>query len=109
VAFLHRGRLVAQGTPSELKAGLRRDAVWVEWPGLTQRAADEIAGWEDVGALTWSAPTLHATVDAASTFVPRLFTLAGDGIRSVRVRESTLEDAYFDIVGAALTGDEAGA
>ena len=107
VAFLHRGRLVAQGTPSELKAGLRRDAVWVEWPGLTQRAADEIAGWEDVGALTWSAPTLHATVDAASAFVPRLFTLAGDGIRSVRVRESTLEDAYFDIVGAALTGDEA--
>src|SRR3989442_1309326 len=30
VAFMHRGRLVAQGSPAELKAGLRRDAVWVE-------------------------------------------------------------------------------
>lgn len=109
VAFLHGGRLAAQGTPSELKAGLRRDAVWVEWPGLTQPLADEIESWEGVGALTWAAPTLHATVDAASTFVPRLFTLAGDGIRTVRVRESTLEDAYFDIVGAALTDEEASA
>jgi ABC-2 type transport system ATP-binding protein len=107
VAFLHRGRLAARGTPAELKAALRRDAVWVEWPEFPPALADEIAAWEGVGRLTWSPPVLHATVDAASVFVPRLFGTAGDGIRAVRIRESTLEDAYFDIVGAALSGEEA--
>jgi ABC-type multidrug transport system ATPase subunit len=104
VAFLHHGRLAAQGTPAELRAGLRRDAVWVEWPEFPSALADEIAAWEGVGRLTWVRPTLHATVDAASAFVPRLFQAAGDGIRAVRIRESTLEDAYFYIVGASLSG-----
>jgi ABC-2 type transport system ATP-binding protein len=107
VAFLHHGRLTAQGTPGELKAALKRDAVWVEWPEFRSDLAEEIAAWGGVGRLTWSPPVLHATVDAASAFVPRLFATAGDGIRGVRIRESTLEDAYFDIVGAALSEAEA--
>ena len=107
VAFIHRGRLAAEGAPAELKAGLKRDAVWVEWPGFTEALAGEIGAWEGVGRLTWAHPTLHATVDAASAFVPRLFQAAGDGIRAVRIRESTLEDAYFDIVGASLADGEA--
>ncbi|MDP2673743.1 MAG: ABC transporter ATP-binding protein [Dehalococcoidia bacterium] len=106
VAFIHRGRLAAEGSPAELKAGLKRDAVWVEWPGFTPALAEEIGAWEGVGRLTWAQPTLHATVDAASAFVPRLFQAAGDGIRAVRIRESTLEDAYFDIVGASLAEGE---
>jgi len=106
VAFIHRGRLAAQGTPAELKAALKRDAVWLEWPDFPPSMADDIAAWEGVGKLTWAHPTLHATVDAASAFVPRLFQTAGDGIRAVRIRESTLEDAYFDIVGASLSGQE---
>ncbi len=106
VAFLHRGRLAALGAPTELKAGLKRDAVWVEWPDFSPPLADDIAAWPGVGKLTWSRPTLHATVDSASTFVPRLFQIAGDGIRGVRIRESTLEDAYFDIVGSAISNSE---
>jgi ABC-2 type transport system ATP-binding protein len=103
VAFLHDGRVAAHGTPADLKAGLRRDAVWVEWPDMSPALTDEIAAWEGVGRLTWTHPILHATVDAAAAFVPRLFQAAGDGIRAIRIRESTLEDAYFDIVGAALS------
>ena len=111
VAFLHHGRLAAQGAPAALRAGLKRDAVWVEWPDFPTALADDIAAWEGVGNLTWADPTLHVTVDAASAFIPRLFQAApggGDGIRAVRIRESTLEDAYFDIVGASLS-DEDGA
>ncbi len=106
VAFIHHGRLAAQGAPAELRAALKRDAVWVEWPDFPPARADEVARWEGVGKLTWAHPTLHATVDAASDFVPRLFQAAGDGIRAVRIRESTLEDAYFDIVGASLADEE---
>ncbi|MEX0800542.1 MAG: ABC transporter ATP-binding protein [Dehalococcoidia bacterium] len=112
VAFLHEGRLAAEGAPAELKAGLKRDSVLVDWPDVASPLVDEISGWDGVGAMRWSPPTLHATVDDASRFVPRLFALAGPaqtgarrgGIRGVRIRESTLEDAYFDIVGAAISG-----
>lgn len=105
VAFIHDGRVVTKGTPAELKAGLRRDGVWVEGD-FTQEIIEEIANWPDVGKLTWAQPTLHATVDSAPSFGPRLFQLAGDRITSLRLREATLEDAYFEIVGASLSDPE---
>ncbi len=101
VAFIHRGRMVAEGSPAELKAGLRHDAVWAEGD-FTTEFVDKLSTWPEVGRLTWAPPVLHVTVDSASTFVPRLFQEAGQSITGVRLREATLEDAYFDIVGASI-------
>ena len=101
VAFIHRGRVAAQGSPAELKSGLKRDAVWAEGD-FADSVIEQVRGWNGVGHLTWAPPVLHATVDSASTFVPRLFQAAGDSITAIRLREATLEDAYFDIVGAAM-------
>ncbi|MBI1886550.1 MAG: ABC transporter ATP-binding protein [Chloroflexi bacterium] len=109
VAFLDRGRLVAQGSPAELKRDLKRDSVRVEWLAFPDSAGLEaVSSLPGVGKATWAPPFLHVTVDSAGAFVPRLFQLAGEGIRSVGIHESTLEDAYFQIVGAPLSG-EAGA
>jgi ABC-2 type transport system ATP-binding protein len=102
VAFIHRGRVVAQGSPAGLKDGLKRDGVWVE-AGFSDSVIQQVSGWPDVGKLTWAPPVLHATVDSAAAFVPRLFQTAGEHITSVRLREATLEDAYFDIVGTRLS------
>lgn len=102
VALIHRGRVVAEGTPAGLKAGLKHDGVWVEG-AFGQALVDEVAAWPEVGKLRWAPPLLHATVDSASAFVPRLFQAAGDRISGVRLREATLEDAYFDIVGASIS------
>ena len=102
VAFVHKGRLAAVGPPQALKAGLKHDGVWVEGR-FDQQLLDQVAAWPDVGHLKWAPPVLHATVDSASVFVPRLFQAAGDRITGVRLREATLEDAYFDIVGAAIS------
>jgi ABC-2 type transport system ATP-binding protein len=104
VAFIHDGRVAAQGTPAELKSGLKRDAVWAEGD-FSSALLDELRSWPDVGRMTWSPPTLHLTVDSASAFVPRLFQSAGAAITAIRLREATLEDAYFDIVGAGLDGE----
>lgn len=102
VAFIHEGRLIAEGAPAELKAGLKHDAVWLEGD-FTPALIEKIEAWPDVAHLNWRPPVLHATVDAASAFVPRLFETAEGRISSVRVREATLEDAYFDIVGASIS------
>jgi len=105
VAFIHQGRVAAQGTPADLKTGLKRDAVWAEGV-FAEATIQEVRGWPDVGRLTWAPPVLHATVDSAAAFVPRLFQAAGDYIEAIRLREATLEDAYFDIVGAAVGAPE---
>jgi ABC-2 type transport system ATP-binding protein len=104
IAFVHAGRIASQGTPGELKAGLRHDGVFAEGD-FSEELIAEIGGWAEVGGLRWSGALLHATVDEASTFVPRLFQAAGDRISTVRVHEASLEDAYFDTVGLRI--DEA--
>jgi len=113
VAFLDRGRLVAQGSPAELKRDLRHDSVRVEWPDCTEAGLAAVSALPGIGKVTWLPPLLHVSVDSASAFVPQLFKLAsaeggsasggGDAVRGIRIRESTLEDAYFQIVGSPLT------
>ena len=105
IAFMHEGRLAAEGSPAALKAGLKHDAVWAEG-SFTSAVIDQVQTWPDVGRLLWAPPVLHATVDSAAAFVPRLFQAAGDHISAIRLREATLEDAYFEIVGAALDAAE---
>ena len=107
VAFFDHGRLVAQGSPAELKRDLRHDSVQVEWPGCSDSSGLEaVSATPGAGKLTWLPPFLHLTVDDASVFVPQLFQLADGGIRSIRIRESTLEDAYFQIVGSPLSRED---
>jgi len=105
VAFVHEGRIVAEGAPPKLKSGLKHDGLFVEGDFSDAQIA-EIEAWPEVGALRWSSPLLHLTVDSAATFVPRLFETAGGSVSAVRVHEASLEDAYFDVVGSPLNGEE---
>ncbi len=105
VAFLRDGRVIAAGAPADLKRNLRRDSVRVEWPSAPSHIAATLAGWEGVGRVTCAPPLLHATVDSASTFVPQLFRIANGAVQGIRIRESTLEDAYFQLVGTPLDSD----
>ena len=116
VAFLQDGRVVALGTPAELRRELRHDSVRVEWASAPADVETRVASLAGVGAVR-TAPraagrtTLHVTVDDASTFVPALFALAGangsGGIAGIQIHESSLEDAYFQRVGAPLGGEAA--
>ena len=49
---------------------------------------------------------LHVTVDDASSFVPRLFQEGADGIRTLQIEPSTLEDAYFQVARTGLSTEE---
>lgn len=103
VAFLDNGLLIASGAASELKRDLRRDSVEVDWPGAPADLAATLADWPGVGGVTIVPPLVHATVDDASVFVPSLFQIAGGAIKGIRIHESTLEDAYFRLVGQSLS------
>jgi ABC-2 type transport system ATP-binding protein len=99
VAFLRLGRVAASGSPEELKRGLRREAVRVEWRSPTRHELAEVASWPGSGDVTMNGTEVHITVDDASAFVPRLFALAPHAIHAVRIEQSSLEDAYFQHVG----------
>jgi ABC-2 type transport system ATP-binding protein len=103
VALLDEGRLVAQGSPVDLKRDLRHDAVRIEWKGDPADEVSEIQLWPGVGHVRLAGRTTHVTVDYASAFLTRVFQHAGDRIHSVRVEESTLEDVYFQLVGKGIT------
>ena len=102
VVFIDEGVLVARGAPAELTAALRSDAVELDWPGCSAEQLEEVAALEGVGAVRRAAPTLHLTVDRAASFVPTIFQRWGDEIVGIRIRESSLRDAWFQIVGHPL-------
>ena len=103
VALLDRGRLIAQGTPAELKRDLRREAVRIEWKGDAALEAMTMQGWPGVGGVRVSAKVTHVTVDEASTFLARLFQSSGDRVSGVTTEPSTLEDVYFQLVGHGIS------
>jgi ABC-2 type transport system ATP-binding protein len=102
VALLDRGKLVVEDTPGGLKRELRRDSVRIEWRADARGSTPPIDAWEGVGHVRWAGAEAHVTVDDASRFLTRLFREAGEAVRSVWTAESTLEDAYFQLVGHAL-------
>ena len=102
VVFIDGGALVARGAPAELTAALRSDAVELDWPDCSAQQLEELAALEGVGAVRRAAPTLHLTVDHAASFVPTIFQRWGDEIGGIRIRESSLRDAWFQIVGRPL-------
>lgn len=106
VAFVQDGRVVATGTPAELKQGLRRDAVRITWPGATAEELAVVGGWPGTGEILRDEDTVHVTADDASALVPRLFELAGRGIRGVRIESSSLEDAYFRYIQRRAGGSK---
>lgn len=101
VAFLRDGRVIATGTPAELKRNMRRDALRLVWNASDEQLA-EIASWPGIGDAGRDGDALHLTVDDATAFVPRLFSYAPGEIRSVSIQPATLEDAYFQHVGSRL-------
>ena len=98
VAFIQSGRVVATGTPSELKRGLKREALRVTWDSPSDADLAQLEAWVGPGHVTHDGNIIHITVDDAASFVPRLFELAPGAIRSVSIDTSSLEDAYFQHV-----------
>ncbi len=103
VVIVDDGRIVAEDTPANLTAGLLHDALELDWPASVERDVGEIERWEGVGAVVATADQLFLTVENAAEVVPLLFQQFGSQISGIRIRESSLRDAWFRIVGRPMT------
>jgi len=102
VCVIDHGRVVASGTPAQLKAQLVQDFVLID---AQDRAAllDELrrldVSWVETGGglrIDVAGPRVHALLRAVTT-----------PLSSVQTHTPSLEDAYLDIIRAAEPQDEA--
>ncbi|MGO4105338.1 ATP-binding cassette domain-containing protein [Leifsonia sp. YAF41] len=104
LAIVDRGRIVAEGTPDELKSGLRGDAVVVDLRETADLPAAR-AALERVPAfleLTLEGRTLRARADDGATALPlALATLDAANLRvaSATVARPSLDDVYLRHTG----------
>ncbi|MDQ4001352.1 MAG: ABC transporter, partial [Actinomycetota bacterium] len=109
VAFLHRGKLVVEGTPEELISpleGTRRMVATLRNP-IEYGAVAEVPGVErvvtegrDLLVHCEERPGIVADVVAG-------LVRAGGDVAELSVRRPSLADAYVKLTGEALEDDEA--
>ena len=106
LAIIDRGRLVAEGTPDELKSELRGDTIQVELLGTPgDRATAALSGVPGVSDVVLDGRALRARVADGAAAVPRLISvLEGGGLRvaSATVARPSLDDVYLRYAGRSF-------
>jgi len=106
LAIVDRGRIVAEGTPDELKRELRGDTVQVELVesanGDATAALSQLAG---VSELAIDGRLLRARVDNGAAAIPSLISAlerAGLRVAAATVARPTLDDVYLRHAGRSF-------
>jgi ABC-2 type transport system ATP-binding protein len=111
VAIVDRGRVVADGTPDELKAGLRGDSVVLELadPDQVERAEKALAPVSEVRGIAAHGTVLRARVADGPRALPAILAgLDASGVpaRSVTVARPSLDDVYLHHAGRSFRNAE---
>ena len=112
LAIVSQGKIVVEGTPRGLKAGLRGDAVQVELTdGKIDEAKQVLAA---AGASTdtlLGERTLVARVPDGGSALPGILAAldaAGIGVATVAVSRPSLDDVYLHFTGRDFTSEDRG-
>lgn len=105
LAIVDRGKVVAEGSPEQLKGELRGDAIHVELdePVDDVSSLDALQGVRDVVV---EGRLLHARADNGARMVPVVLAAleaAGIGVASVTVARPSLDDVYLRHAGRAFS------
>jgi ABC-2 type transport system ATP-binding protein len=103
VGIVDTGRLVAEGTPTELKRSIGTDVVIARIDGDVEAARKALVGIDITGAVDAHGQQLTISVDDGSAAVGPIAIALHDA--SVRVRDLTLRTPTLDDVFLELTGN----
>jgi ABC-2 type transport system ATP-binding protein len=111
LAIVDRGRVVAEGTPDELKRELRGDAVHVELEERTDgQVGVALEGVQAVREVVVNGRSLHARADDGARAVPAVLAALearGIPVASVTVARPSLDDVYLRCAGRTFSAAEA--
>jgi ABC-2 type transport system ATP-binding protein len=105
VAIVSRGRIVVEGAPDELKAGLEGELVTVELgevDGQVDDAADVVRAIDGASEVTVEGRLVRARVPNGAQAIPAILTrLDGRGfpVASVTTARPSLDDVYLHYTG----------
>jgi ABC-2 type transport system ATP-binding protein len=104
VGIIDRGRLVACGTPRELKAALGASVVRLRGGDAegTARAIMAATGLE----ARRENDTVNVVVDSPAEFLSGIVGRVGSAVEAIEVEEPSLEDVFLALTGHALRDDE---
>ncbi len=114
VAIVDHGRVIAQGTPSELIAGLGSEHVVEFTTDLPVQATltDRLRQIEGVVEVEQQGSRFRLQVDTLHRAVPRVLTAlqaSSTEIRDLSTRHASLEDVFVQITGRKFEESEAAA
>jgi ABC-2 type transport system ATP-binding protein len=105
IGVIHRGRLIAQGTPTELKREVGDDLIVAEVDGHDVHALDQLRALGTVTEVTRHGDRIVvATPDAAATIsaVALQLNRTGLAVRSLTLRSPTLDDVFRELTGTPM-------
>ncbi|MSO64549.1 MAG: ATP-binding cassette domain-containing protein [Alphaproteobacteria bacterium] len=112
LAIIDHGRVVVEGTPSELKAGIGGDVVELDVGDRSALAHERLSGIPGVIDVAERDSLLFARVREGATAVPALMSVlgaAGIVVKSMTVHQPRLDDVYLHHTGHHFAVDGPGA
>ena len=109
VGILNEGRLVAEGTPGELKRTVGDDVVVARVVGDAEAAARAIEGVAGISNIeVYGDEVSAATGDGAAAVSPVAVALATAGVEvaELSIRPTTLDDVFLELTGARIEVEE---
>jgi ABC-2 type transport system ATP-binding protein len=108
ILIIDSGRIVAEGTPEELKHRISGDLVTIEVDGDPADALAALEGLEGVRETSTSGHTVRVTVDQGGQQLMGIMR-AMDGvavpIASIQMARPTLDDVFLTLTGRSLRDD----
>jgi ABC-2 type transport system ATP-binding protein len=112
VAIVSRGKVVVEGTPDDLKAGLRGELVTVELGNLDGRAASAqqvVSALDGASEVSAEGRFLRARVPSGAQAIPAILgslDSAGFEVASVTTQRPSLDDVYLHYTGRDFASED---
>jgi ABC-2 type transport system ATP-binding protein len=108
VGIIDRGRIVAEGTPDDLKRTVGTDVIVARVDGDASLVASSVATVDGVrGVEAHGNELVVATDNGSATISPVALALASCGVRvrDLTLRTPTLDDVFLDLTGTHIEGE----
>ncbi len=110
VGIIDRGRIVEEGTPTELKRAVGSDLIVVELSGDIERAAEIARSLRDVSEVTAGSNALAISTNDAAALISTVavaFNQHGISANSLTIRTPSLDDVFLRATGHRLSTESA--
>ncbi len=109
VGIIDRGRMVAEGTPAELKRSVGSDVIVARVGGDAAEVAPALRRLPEIRQVeVHGAELVIATGNGPAALSPVAVALAGSGVpvRELTLRTPTLDDVFLELTGSRIGPDE---